>query len=121
MFLEAMFLLNQSLETTNKNLKNLLTPNSQNQSIKMFGGSKAVYVTGTVCKLFTCAEINSLLGTSDADVYNTVMFVSNGDPKASFSIPSSRFSTNDNSWYVIFDTNTSGMYRVNYMLFYFKN
>lgn len=86
----------------------------------MLGGSKAVYVTGTVCKLFTCAEINSLLGTSDADEYNTVMFVANGDPKASFSIPSSRFSTDDNSWYVIFDTDTSGMYRVNYMLFYFK-
>lgn len=114
--------LNQSLETTNENLKNLLTPNSQNQSIKMFGGSKVVNVThGTVCKLFTCAEINSLLGTFDATVGNTVMFVANGDPRASFSIPSSRYSTNDDSWYVIFDTNTSGSYRVNYMLFYFKN
>lgn len=88
----------------------------------MFGGSKVLNVTsGTVCKLFTCAEINSLLGTFDATVGNTVMFVANGDPRASFSIPSSRYSTNDDSWYVIFDTNTSGCYRVNYMLFYFKN
>lgn len=88
----------------------------------MFGGSKVINVpSGTVCKLLTCAEINSLLGTFDAAGDNTVIFVANGDPRASFSIPSSRFSTNDNSWYVIFDTNTSGYFRVNYVLFYFKN
>lgn len=86
----------------------------------MFGGSKVVNVTsGTFCKLFTCAEINSLLGTSDATGYNTVIFVANGDPHASYSIPSSRFGTADNSWYVIFDSNVSGNYRVNYMIFYF--
>lgn len=86
----------------------------------MLGGSKVVNVTfGTFCKLFSCTEINSLLGTSDANGYNTVVFVANGDPHASYSIPSSRFGTADNSWYVIFDSNTSGNYRVNYMIFKF--
>ncbi len=116
----AISALNQSLKTMNENLKNLLTPNSQNQSFKMLGGSKAVNVTsGTFCKLFSCTEINSLLGTSDANGYNTVVFVANGDPHASYSIPSSRFGTADNSWYVIFNENISGMYRVNYMIFKF--
>lgn len=93
--------------------------NSQNKAFRMYAATVIVNANGDNCAFLSDADINRVLGVTNASSGNTAVFASNGDYGAQAGLfPLGCVYFNGN-WHMGFNSKRSGLYRINYLVVYF--
>ena len=93
--------------------------NSQNKAFRMYAATVVVNANGDNCAFLSDADINRVLGVTNASIGNTAVFASNGDYGAQAGLFPLGCVYFNGKWHMGFNSKRSGLYRINYLVVYF--